>query len=328
MTDITPDPIMRVAMGFMAAKHLFVASGIGVFENLANGPATLDELAGKSGIPRRTLRISADAMVSLGLLEREDDRYRNSAVTAAYLAGRAGPDLRPAIRLLDRIGYPKWMNLEVAVRRGEGERHFGRFTEEEQQIFSAGVEAITAGMAASLAERYDFSHHRRVLDVGGGSGSFLIAVLRRHPTLQATLFELPGACAVARPRLAIEPEGRRVAVVEGDFFKDPLPGGHDAIIVANAIHVLSAANNVALLKSMRSGAATGARLLLVDWWMDSTRTQPPPAPIMSGEFLLMSGEGQTYSEDEADDWLTETGWRKVERRQLAGPGSVIIAEAT
>ena len=49
---------------------------------------------------------------------------------------------------------------------------------------------------------------------------------------------------------------------------------------------------------------------------------------MSGEFLLMSGEGQTYSEDDADDWLTETGWRKVERRQLAGPGSVIIAEAT
>ena len=72
---------------------------------------------------------------------------------------------------------------------------------------------------------------------------------------------------------------------------------------------------------MRSHAAVGARLLLVDWWMDSTRTQPPAAPIMSGE-------GQTYSEDDADDWLTETGWRKVERRQLAGPGSVIIAEAT
>ena len=85
---------------------------------------------------------------------------------------------------------------------------------------------------------------------------------------------------------------------------------------------------MALLKSMRSHAAVGARLLLVDWWMDSTRTQPPAAPIMSGEFLLMSGEAQTYSEDEADDWLTETGWRKVERRQLAGPGSVIIAEAT
>ena len=66
-------------MGFMAAKHLFTASEIGVFENLADGPATLDELAVKSGIPRHTLRISADAMVSVGLLEREGELYRNSA---------------------------------------------------------------------------------------------------------------------------------------------------------------------------------------------------------------------------------------------------------
>lgn len=326
MAEITPDPIMRVAMGFMAAKHLFVASAIGIFEKLAAVPATLDELAAKCAVPRRTLRISADAMVSLGLLEREGERYRNSAAAAAYLAGDAGPDLRPAMRFLDRISYPTWIKLEDAVRRGEGERHFGHFTDEEQQIFSAGVEAITAGMAASLAESYDFTGHRRVLDVGGGTGSFLIAVLRRHPALQATLFELPGACAVARRRLANEPQGARVAVVEGDFFKDPLPDGHDALIVANTLHVRSAANNVTLLKTLRRHAAAGARLLLVDWWMDSTRTKPPAAPLISGEFLVVSGEGQAYSEDEADEWLAETGWRKIELRPLAGPGSVIIAE--
>jgi SAM-dependent methyltransferase len=327
VAEVTPDPIMRIAMGFMAAKHLFVASGIGVFEQLADGPATLDELAAKSGIPRRTLRISADAMVSLGLLEREGERYRNSAAAAAFLGGRAGSDLRPAMRFLDRISYPAWLKFEGAVRRGEGERHFGRFTEEEQQIFSAGVEAITAGMAASLAENYDFGRHRRVLDVGGGTGSFLIPVLRRYPTLQATLFELPGACAVARRRLATEHAGSRVAVVEGDFFKDPLPDGHDLMIVANTLHVLSAANNVKLLSGMRGHAAAGARLLLVDWWMDATRTQPPAAALMSGEFLVVSGEGQAYSEDEADEWMAQTGWRKLERRPLAGPASVIIAAA-
>src|SRR6516165_9136421 len=115
---------MRIATGFMAAKHLFVASEIGVFENLANGPATLDELAAKSGIPRRTLRISADAMVSLGLLEREGDRYHNSAVAAAFLAGGNGPDLRPMLRFWDKISYPAWLNLESAVRSGRGQGDF------------------------------------------------------------------------------------------------------------------------------------------------------------------------------------------------------------
>ena len=67
MAQITPDPIMRIAMGFMAAKHLFVANEIGLFTGLAQGPATLHELAAICGIPRRTAGISADAMVSLGL---------------------------------------------------------------------------------------------------------------------------------------------------------------------------------------------------------------------------------------------------------------------
>jgi SAM-dependent methyltransferase len=327
MAEIAPDPIMQIALGFMAAKHLFVASEIGVFEQLADAPATADELAAKCGIPRRTVRISADAMASLGLLEREGDRYRNSATAAAFLGGKAGPDLRPMLRFFDRISYPLWMRLEEAVRRGEGERQFGRFSDEEQQIFSAGVEAFTVGMATALAAAYDFTPHRRVLDVGGGTGSFLIPVLRRYPALQATLFELSGACAVARQRLAGEREGARVAVVEGDFFTDPLPDGHDALIVANTIHVLSAAHNTALLKKMRAHTTAGARLLLVDLWLDPSRTQPPAAPLMSGEFLVMSGEGQAYAEDEADEWLAQTGWRKIERRPLAGPGSVIIAEA-
>ncbi|MGH7062392.1 MAG: methyltransferase family protein, partial [Stellaceae bacterium] len=73
MSEINPDPIMRIALGFMAAKHLFVASEIGVFEKLSDRPLTLDELAAATGIPRRTLRISADAMTSLGLLERDGE---------------------------------------------------------------------------------------------------------------------------------------------------------------------------------------------------------------------------------------------------------------
>jgi SAM-dependent methyltransferase len=327
MADITPDPIMRIALGFMAAKHLFAASAIGLFEALAGGPTTLEALAATCGIPPRTLRISADAMVSLGLIERDGERYRNSAAAGAFLAGAAGPDLRPMLRFFNGISYPLWMNFEAAVRAGEGQRQFGGFSAEQQQIFSAGVESFSAGMAAALAAAYDFGRHRRVLDVAGGTGSFLLAILRHHPALAGTLFELPGACAVARQRLAREPEGARIAVVEGDFFKDPLPDGHDALIVANTVHVLSAAHNLQLLQNMRRYAAAGARLLLVDLWLDPSRMQPAAAPLMSGEFLVMSGEGQAYGEEEADAWLVQTGWRKLERRALAGPASVIIAEA-
>jgi hypothetical protein len=328
MSEATPDPIMRIALGFMAAKHLFVASEIGLFEKLAGAPATLDALAAATGIPHRTLRISADAMVSLGLLEREDGRYRNSAAAAAFLAGAPGPDLRPMLRFWDKLSYPRWLNLESAVRNGQGQAGFFRFNEEEQQIFSTGVEAFSSGMASALPIAYDFGRHRRILDIAGGTGSFLIAILRCHATLRGTLFELPGTCAVARRRLARELEGSRIAVAEGDLLKDPLPDDHDVAIAANIIHGLSEAHNLDLLRNIRAHVAVGARLLLVDLWMDASRTQPPAAPLMSGEFLVHAGEGRSYAEEEADAWLAQTGWRKLERRPLAGPASVIIAEAT
>ncbi len=124
---------------------------------------------------------------------------------------------------------------------------------------------------------------------------------------------------MARHRLAGEPEGARIDVVEGDFLRDPLPDGHDAMIVANTVHVLSAAHNLDLLKNMRAHAAAGARLLLVDLWMNPSHTEPPLAPLISGEFLVISGEGQAYGEDTAEEWLRQTGWRKLERRPLPGP---------
>jgi hypothetical protein len=142
------------------------------------------------------------------------------------------------------------------------------------------------------------------------------------------LFELPGACEVTRRRLAGEPEGvpdRRG--VEGDLVSDPLPPGHDVLLLANTVHVLSATHNLDLLRKLRVQAAPGTHLLLVDLWMDSGHTQPPVAPLMSGEFLIISGEGQAYGEDDAEAWLRETGWRKAERRSLGGPHSVIVAEA-
>ena len=115
MADVTPDPVMRIALGFMAAKHLFVASAVGLFEALNSDSATLDELTSKCGVPRRTLGISADAMASLGLVERDGDRDRNSAVARAFLAGASGPDLRPMLRFWDRISYPAWLRLEATL---------------------------------------------------------------------------------------------------------------------------------------------------------------------------------------------------------------------
>ena len=141
--DVAPDPIFQVASGFMAAKHLFMANETGLFETLADGPATLDSLAATTDIPRRTTRILADAMVALGLLERDGNQYRNSPAADTYLSGKTPADLRPFLRLWDRLSYPRWVELEKAIRTGEAVFGELEYTQEEQEIYSDSTDGTT-----------------------------------------------------------------------------------------------------------------------------------------------------------------------------------------
>ena len=325
MSNVTPDSIFQVASGFMASKHLYVANEVGLFEHLAEGPITLDELSERTGVPRRTIRILADAMVALGLVDRQGDRYQNGPVAATFLSGRTPADLRPFLRFWNRISYPSWMHLEESMRTGQAA--VGHLSEELVKVYSEGVEAITAGTAMALATTYDFRQHQRVLDLGGGTGSFLLAVLRNYSHLETTLFEQPDIAAVARQHLVGTPAGEQVKIVEGDFFKDPIPEGHDAVIVANVVHLFSPEHTRALLQRTRERVPVGARLLLVDFWTDPTHTQPTLAALLAGEFQMFTGEGDVYSEEEVHEWLQQTEWRPLEHKPLAGPASLIVAEA-
>ena len=114
-----------------------------------------------------------------------------------------------------------WMKLEDAVRTGQPQSGRASWTEEQQRTFSEGVDAITRGAAKALADSYDFSRHARVLDLGGGTGSWLVAILRRNSHLRGTLVERAGAAAIARRRLASESATRNVEVIGGRLLSRP-----------------------------------------------------------------------------------------------------------
>jgi len=323
---VTADPIVRLASGFMAAKHLFAASELGLFEALADAPADLDALASRTGLTRRAARISADAMVALGILEREGDLYRNGPAADGFLAGKAGSDLRPLLRFWNRISYPAWVDFAEALARGPVQEVF-ELDEEEQAIVTAGIEAALAGPANALGQVVDFSSSRRLLDVGGGTGSWSIATARRYPHLKGTIVELPVVAALAEQRVAGAGLADRLAVVAVDAMADDLPEGHDTVLVANLVHYWSPDTNAALLRRVRAAVQPGAKLLLADFWTDPTHTEPVHAALMAGEFAAHLRAGDVYSVDEVRDWLPAAGWCFVEHRPLTGPQSLILAEA-
>jgi cyclopropane fatty-acyl-phospholipid synthase-like methyltransferase len=157
---------------------------------------------------------------------------------------------------------------------------------------------VSAGAARALAGSYEFGRHRHLLDLGGGTGSFLVPILDRHPDIECGLFDLPSVVALARENLKARKSGGRVRFYEGDLLRDQLPAGYDAFLLANVVHVFTPEHNSDLLERVHASAPPGARLLLVDFWTDPTHTQPFFAAIMAGQFLVSGGEGDVYSEDE------------------------------
>lgn len=323
----SPALIIELASGFRAARFLMAAVELGLFEALADAPATIGVLAARIGLSRRSARICADAMVAVGLLGSDAGVYRNSAPAAAYLASASPMDLRPFIRYSDRVSYPGWTNLTHALKHGPSTQ-ITDLGPEFQKLFSEGVEALNAGPAAALAATADFAAGRRLLDIGGGTGSWSIAIVRAKPHMIATVFELPQVAGLARRRIAEEGLSGRIEVVAGDIETAELPAGYDCCLLANVIHCFSPEQNQRLLAKARRAVRPHARLLIADYWTDPTHTEPVIAALMAGEYAVNIEHGDVYSTAEAIDWLAGTGWRFQAHKQLGDGKSVIVAEAT
>jgi SAM-dependent methyltransferase len=326
-TTTTPDIIFQLAQGFMASKHLFAANELGLFEALGEGPADLDGLAARTGLTRRTARISADAMVALGLLQRDGDRYANGPAATAFLAGRTPADMRPLLRFWDRLSYPAWSDLAGALGRGRPEHEILEIDQELVPVMSAGIEAATAGACNALPAAAMLPSGAKVLDLGGGTGSWSIALAAADPALTATIVELPDVAPVAAQRVAGSGCADRVDVRAGDLLVDDLPSGHDTVLLANVVHYFSPETNQKALQRIRDVVTPGDRLLIADFWTDPPHTHPLPAAMMAGEFAIHLADGDVYSVEEATAWLAATGWRFTTHTPLAGPISLVTAEA-
>ncbi|MBA3468861.1 MAG: methyltransferase domain-containing protein [Herpetosiphonaceae bacterium] len=321
---VTPDPIMQLLSGVLAAKYLMVGTETGLFEQLSAEPATLEQLAERLAMPQRTVRMLADALTAIQLLVCHDGHYSNSPVSAAFLSGHPGPDLRPVVRLWNNVVYPQWLDLERSLRTNSSTLGFADFDHEQQLAFSIGVEALTIPSARALATIYDWSKHERLLDLGGGTGSFIRTITSHFPDLCGTMYELPATIEVVRERQATQPV--QFELLAGNFLSDELPEGFDAVLLANVVHLFSLEHNGALFRRIRQVVPDHGRLLLVDFWTDPTHTQPAFAALMAAEFQIVTGEGDVYSVPEMKALLAGSGWNLVGHHHLAGAASLIVAE--
>ncbi|CRK57848.1 polyketide synthesis 8-O-methyltransferase [Alloactinosynnema sp. L-07] len=317
MTD--PTPLVAAASGFMAAKQLFAAAELGVFAAL---PGTSAEVAARAGLPERSTRILADAMVGMGLVSYSDGVYANTEVTSAYLAGGDGLDLRPWLAFWDTMSYPHWQHYTESMRTAKP----GPFVLDESNMaaFMGGVQTYNSLHAVQLAEVYDFSPHTNVLDLGGLSTAFLTEAARQVPGLRGSFVTTADFLDMVRGTLPAD-VADRITFAEADPLTDAVPGTYDAVLLEHVIHRFDAEQNRTILRAARGAVEPGATLLVLDFLLDAADGRGLD-PVLAGEYLVIDGT-VVYPEDEVRGWLAETGWRVSEVRAVPGSPRVVIAEA-
>jgi SAM-dependent methyltransferase len=263
------------------------------------------------GLNLRALTRLLDAIVTLGLLEKQDARYRLTAA-GARLSSRHPETVLPMVLHSNHL-WDSWGRLTEVVRRGPGpmQRSATTASPQAQQAFIGAMHAVGVGLAAEIAGAVPLTPFRRLLDIGGASGTYTIAFLRRNPEMAATLFDLEGVIPLARQRLEAVGLLGRVELVAGDFYRDELPSGCDLALLSAIIHQNSPEQNLDLFRKVHRVLDPGGMLLIRDHIMDESRTCPPGGALFAINMLVNTPGGDTYTFDEVKAGLDAAGFSEV-----------------
>lgn len=311
--------------GFVYSQVLFACVKLDLFELLARRPLTVAEIAAQTRLGDDAARRLLLAAASLDLLQaRGSDRFGLGQTGAAM---RANPGVKAMIE--HHAMFYADMADPVALLRGEaGETRLARYWP-----YADGGDPVVLGtgdvapytdlmatsqqfVASDVLDAYDVSRHRRLMDVGGGDGSFLRSAAARAPELALTLFDLPAVVETARPRFAAAGLAARATLVGGSFSQGQLPHGADLVTLVRIAHDHGDDTVAKLLAAIHTALEPRGTLLIAEP-MAGDADSAPMADAYFGFYLLAMGKGRARTPAELMAMLTRAGF--VEARQIATP---------
>jgi ubiquinone/menaquinone biosynthesis C-methylase UbiE/predicted transcriptional regulator len=319
----TVDDLMEMAHGYQRSMVLFAALDLDVFSSLSEGPADALRLARRLAADPRRLSILLNALVGVGLLRKRGRTYRNGEIAFRFLAD--GPRSKASILLHHRDCWPEWTTLSGRIRAGgkaPGKR------KGYQENFIRGMEDNARERAAFVAKRIPLREGERVLDLGGGPGTYAVEWAKRYPGARLTVFDTPETLAVTRKILKEKGASRRVELRQGDFLRDGLGGPYDLIWISQILHAYSERECVRILRKARKAASPGGRVAVQEFLLEESGTFPPGPAFFSVHMVAVTEGGKAYTAREIASLFRAAGYGKVSpgRPDARGVG-VVTARA-
>ena len=317
---------MRLIRGFMASQAVHAAAELGVVDILAGGPQTVGEIAGICGAHELALRRLLRFLTSIDILtEDQSGRFAPTELGALLRADHPQSVKAWAVVFGSAQFWQPWGELTQAIRTGQpgfnpafGEPHFTFLSHHPADAanFNAAMTSGTRGQMGAILDAYDFSSFARIVDVGGGQGGLLRAILERCPETHAVLFDMPSTTPGELHGSAVE---ARCEFSGGDMFQ-AVPMGGDAYVLKWILHDWSDTEGIQLLRNIRQAIRSDGKLIVIERLIG-----PPnhPDPVKWGDLMmLVMLTGRERTEVEFRDMYAAAGF-KLTRVLTAGEFSMI-----
>lgn len=324
--------LMQMAQGFMVAKALQAAAALGIADLLAGGPRSVADLAADTSTNEPSLGRLLRALASRDIFRSEETgRYRNTPLSEALRGDVAGSVRDYVIYAPHNGNVLAWTKLDHVLRTGEpsfaranGVGFWEYFTDHPdiEVAFNRAMTAMSAETNRLVVENCDFSRFDSIIDLGGGEGRLLAAILTANPNATGTLFDLPAATEAAKPYLQTEGLANRTNVVIGDLFGS-VPSGHDAYLLKYILHDWSDAKSLEILRVCRQAMGPQSRLIIIDAVIEPGN-EPHPSKWLDLHMMVALG-GRERTEQEFQALLTASGFAL--RSAIPLPASTGVVEA-
>jgi predicted O-methyltransferase YrrM len=320
----TAESILNMTRGFMASRVILSGAELDLFTLLAQTPFSAEETAEAKKADLRGMTILLDALTALGFLIKKDGRYRTEASLVPLLSSDVPGTILPMVLHLGTVWH-NWSQLTdivagITTAKMEEE---GALSPDHIRAFIGAMHVVGSKTAASIVAAVNPGKARKLLDVGGASGTYTCAFLAAAPEMKASLFDLPPVIEMARKRLQAAGVAERVTLVPGDFNHDALPQGHDLALLSAIIHQNSPEQNQALYGRIFDALEPDGRIVVRDYVMASNRTEPRDGALFAVNMLAGTEGGNTYTFEEIKAGLTAAGFIRINLIQIQEMSSLV-----
>jgi hypothetical protein len=328
---VTPDRILQLGLAFRAAKTLLSATELGVFTALAETPLDLEKLATKVGVGRRGARDFFDALVALGLLERDESgRYSNSPEADLYLDRHKPTYIGGELEHCSAYVYPQWSLLTSVLRTGisrSGARASDQYSalyanREALESFVNGMTSASLPVATALAAKFPWRNFKTIVDVGTAQGCLPVQIAQAHPHITGGGLDLPPMKPHFESYVRMYNLTERLRFFSGDFLRDRLPAA-DVLVFGRILHNWDLATKKMLLKKAHEALPPGGILIVYERLIDDERRANATALLASLNMLLMTAGGFDFSSADCMEWMREAGFRDLSVLSLTSEQSMV-----